>query len=138
MAEPDGFEHVGAGRPESALHVQLRVDDVGGARRHPIELARQHASRRADFRVIQRSQHVGQPGWVIDQPVRSAEIDGLRTSRLTQDARERPRDVEVVTVVPEDADSVIACREFQRRDRRRGRVVDDQQFAGETARVEGG
>lgn len=114
----------------------LRIDDVFGNSGDGTELAGQHAAHCSNRRIVKRRQHVVEPGWVADQSVRGAEIDDLRTSGLTQHARERPCDIEVVTVIPEDADAVIPCRQFQRRDGRYGRIVDDQQFAGETARVE--
>ena len=116
----------------------VSVTSIGGTGGDTVELAGEYAPRNAHTGFIQRSQHVGQPGRVIHQTMCSAEVRQVLATGLLEDTRQCTGDVEVVTVIPKQTDAFFTGGHFQRRDRWCRRVIDDQQFTGEIAGVEGG
>lgn len=138
MAEADLPQHIQPRRPDAPLDVMLRIDDVFRDSGHRAELTRKHAARRSHLWIIERRQNVIQPGRIAGQTMRRAEVNQFRTLGHTQDTVQCSGDVEVMAIVPEQSYPVITGCQFECWYCRYRRVVDDQQFAAESAGVERG
>ena len=104
VTEPELPQQRGAGGPDAALHMDLRLDDVCGDAGDAVEFTRLDVAGERDRFVGEWRDQVGEPGGIVDQAVGGTAINEVATMRLQGGGREGSGQIDVVALVPDEPD----------------------------------